>query len=340
MPGMTDTPMAVEASLADEGHPTASSPAISTRRSATRRCRWPARGRPSTPAYAALYLACGESRYVSGTAPAVDGAMGRQLPPILGSPNMGMLDGQVAIVTGSTSGIGRAIAERFAEEGARLVINSVKSVEAGQKLAAELPDAIYVQADVSSDEQCRSLVDGAMGRWGQLDIVVNNAGAAVMLDHGMLDEHTDDVWRQMIDVNLLGPWCLSRAAVAPMRAAGGGSIVNISSLAGVHPTSSGSCIGYGVAKAGLNHLTVLLANVLAQDNIRVNSVAVGPIETPMWGLAADEIRAHRRPHRPRATGNAGRGGQLLPDVRGRGLRDRPGARGGRRDAVPGPALGF
>jgi ketoreductase RED2 len=207
---------------------------------------------------------------------------------------MGMLDGQVAIVTGSTSGIGRAIAERFAGEGARLVINSVKSVEAGQKFAAELPDAIYVQADVSGDEACRSLVDAATERWGRLDIVVNNAGAAVMLDHWKLDEHTDDVWRQMIDVNLLGPWYLSRAAVAPMRAAGGGSIVNISSLAGVHPTASGSCIGYGVAKAGLNHLTVLLANTLGRDNIRVNSVAVGPIETPMWGLAAEEIRERTR----------------------------------------------
>jgi NAD(P)-dependent dehydrogenase (short-subunit alcohol dehydrogenase family) len=109
-----------------------------------------------------------------------------------------------------------------------------------------------------------------------------------------LDEHTDEIWQQMIAVNLLGPWYLSRAAVAPMRAVGGGSIVNISSLAGIHPTASGSCIAYGVAKAGVNHLTVLLANTLGRDNIRVNTVAVGPIETPMWKARADEIRKRTR----------------------------------------------
>jgi ketoreductase RED2 len=203
---------------------------------------------------------------------------------------MGMLSGQVAIVTGSTSGIGRAIAARFAKEGAGIVVNSVRSVDEGKAFAASLPDAVYVRADVSQEAECRSLVDAAVERWGHLDIVVNNAGAAVMLPHHRLEEHSDEIWRQMIDVNLLGPWYLSRAAVGPLRAAGGGSIVNISSLAGVHPTDSGSCIAYGVAKAGLNHLTVLLANTLGRDNIRVNTVAVGPIETPMWKKDADEIR--------------------------------------------------
>lgn len=201
-----------------------------------------------------------------------------------------VLDGRVAIVTGSTSGIGRAIAERFAAEGAGVVLNSVRSVEAGETLARELPDAVYVRGDVSQETACRALVDGALARWGRLDIVVNNAGAAVMLDHHQLDEHTDDVWREMLDVNLLGPWYLSRAAVEPMRAAGGGSIVNISSLAGVHPTGSGSSLAYGVAKAGLNHLTVLLANALGDDNIRVNAIAVGPVETPLWNKQSDEVR--------------------------------------------------
>jgi len=203
---------------------------------------------------------------------------------------MGMLSGQVAIVTGSTSGIGRAIVERFAEEGAGVVVNSVRSVDEGKAFAGSLPDAVYLQADISNEAECRSLVDGAIERWGRLDIVVNNAGAAVMLAHHRLEEHSDEMWRQMIDVNLLGPWYLSRAAVGPLRAAGGGSIVNISSLASLHPTDSGSCIAYGVAKAGLNHLTVLLANTLGRDNIRVNTVAVGPIETPMWKKDGDEIR--------------------------------------------------
>lgn len=207
---------------------------------------------------------------------------------------MGQLDDRVAIITGSTSGIGRGIAERFAAEGAKIVVNSVRSVDEGKAFAASLPEAIYVQADVSDDEQCRGLVAAAVDTWGRLDIVVNNAGAAVMLNHDKLEEHTTDIWRQMLDVNLLGPWYLSRAAIPAMRAAGGGSIVNISSLAGSHPTASGSCIGYGVAKAGLNHLTLLLANVVGKDNIRVNTVAVGPIETPMWKQNAEVIRERTR----------------------------------------------
>lgn len=203
---------------------------------------------------------------------------------------MGLLDGKVAIVSGSVSGIGRAIAERFAAEGAGVVLNSVRSVSEGEALAAALPDAIYVRADVSDDAQARSLVDAALARWGRLDMVVNNAGAAVMLEHRDLDGLTDDIWHQMLDVNLMGTWYLSRAAVEAL-AASGGSIVNITSLAGVHPTGSGSCIAYGVAKAAVNHLTLLLANTLGADGIRVNAIAVGPIETPMWQRDLTEIRA-------------------------------------------------
>jgi ketoreductase RED2 len=202
---------------------------------------------------------------------------------------MGLLDGLVAVVSGSTSGIGRAIAERFAAEGAGVVLNSVRSAEAGKEFAAALPDAVYAQADVASEPQARSLVDAALDRWGRLDIVVNNAGAAVMLDHRDLDGLTDDMWRQMLDVNLMGTWYLSRAAV-PALSVAGGSIVNISSLAGVHPTGSGSSIAYAVAKAAVNHLTVLLANTLGPEGIRVNAIAVGPVETPMWNAGGDQIR--------------------------------------------------
>jgi ketoreductase RED2 len=208
-------------------------------------------------------------------------------------PGAGLLDGLVAVVSGSTSGIGRAIAERFAAEGAGVVVNSVRSVDEGKALAAALPDAVYVRADVSREEQARSLVGAAVDRWGRLDIVVNNAGAAVMLDHRDLDGLTDDMWRSMLDVNLMSAWYLSRAAV-PALSVAGGSIVNISSLAGVHPTGSGSSIAYAVAKAAVNHLTVLLANTLGSEGIRVNAIAVGPIETPMWGLESDQIRAALR----------------------------------------------
>jgi ketoreductase RED2 len=203
---------------------------------------------------------------------------------------MGLLDGKVAVVSGSSSGIGRAIAERFAAEGAGVVVNSVRSVDDGRAVAAALADAVYVRADVSDESQARSLVDAALERWGRVDIVVNNAGGADIIEHRDLDAVTDDVWQRMLQLNLLSAWYLTRAAVAPMRGVGGGSVVNVTSLAGVRPTGSGSCIPYGVAKAGVNHLTVLLANALGEDGIRVNALAVGPVETPMWHRGPEVVR--------------------------------------------------
>ena len=112
-----------------------------------------------------------------------------------------MLDGLVAVVSGSSSGIGRAIAERFAAEGAGVLVNSVRSVDDGTALARSLPDAAYVQADVSDEVQARTLVDTAVERWGRLDILVNNAGGADIIDHRDLDAVTDDVWQRNLSLN-------------------------------------------------------------------------------------------------------------------------------------------
>jgi ketoreductase RED2 len=202
-----------------------------------------------------------------------------------------MLEGKVAVVTGSSSGIGRAIAELFGAEGAGVVVNSVRSVNEGRDLAASLPDAVYVQADVSDQGQARSLVDATVERWGRVDIAVNNAGYADMIDHRDLANLTEEVWRRNLDINLMSAWYVSQAAIPIMQEVGGGSIVNITSLAGVHPTGSGSCIAYGVAKAAVNHLTVLLANAFGEDGIRVNALAVGPIETPMWKMDRNKTQA-------------------------------------------------
>ncbi len=204
---------------------------------------------------------------------------------------MGSLEGMVAVVTGSSSGIGRATAELFAAEGAAVVVNSVRSVDLGQEVAASLRDAIYVQGDVSDDGQARRIVTSALERWGHLDVLINNAGYADMVDHRDLDGLTDEIWRRNLDINLLGSWYMSRAAIPAMQSGGGGSIVNITSLAGVHPTGSGSCIAYAVAKAGVNHLTVLLANAFGQDGIRVNALAVGPVETPMWKMDRNQTQS-------------------------------------------------
>ena len=204
---------------------------------------------------------------------------------------VGLLDGMVAVVTGSSSGIGRSTAELFAAEGAGVVVNSVRSVDAGRALAESLPDAVYVRADVSIEDEARSLVEAAVERWGRVDIVVNNAGYADMIDHRDLEGLTDEIWNRNLGINLMSSWYVSRAAIPVMQKGGGGSITNITSLAGVHPTGSGSCIAYAVAKAAVNHLTVLLANAFGSDGIRVNALAVGPIETPMWNMDRNKTRS-------------------------------------------------
>lgn len=198
--------------------------------------------------------------------------------------------GRVAIVTGSSSGMGRAIARRFAAEGAGVVVNSSKSPEAGERVAAALPDAVYVQADVGDRASAQRVADAALDRWGRIDVVVNNAAVAPMIGHADLDGLTGDVWLRTLAVNLLGPFFLVQAAADALRANGGGAVVNVSSLAGVRGTENASSIAYQVSKSALNHLTVLLANVLGPE-VRVNALAPGRIETPLWGDRRERLLA-------------------------------------------------
>jgi ketoreductase RED2 len=193
----------------------------------------------------------------------------------------------VAIVTGSSSGIGEATARRLASEGAGVVVNSASSVDAGRSVAADLTDAMYVRGDVSDEAQARALVDAAIERWGRLDIVVNNAGWTTVIPHDDLDAVTDDVFRRILDVNLFGTWYLTRAAMPHLAATGDGVVVNVTSVAGVRPT--GSSVPYAVSKAAINHLTVLLANVCGPD-VRVNAVAPGLVATP-WTEDWDNLHA-------------------------------------------------
>ena len=193
------------------------------------------------------------------------------------------LEGKVALVTGSSSGIGEAVARLFAAHGARTVVNSAHSVDAGRQLAESLPDGHYVQADISDEAEARRLIDETVARFGRLDVLINNAGATRVIPHHDLDAVTDEDWQRILGTNVVGTWYVTRAAVAALRADGGGSVVNVTSIAGVRPT--GSSIPYAVSKAGLNHMTVLLANVLGPE-IRVNAVAPGLVDTPWtsdWG---------------------------------------------------------
>lgn len=206
----------------------------------------------------------------------------------------GRLDGKVALVTGSSSGIGAAVAGRLAGLGAAVVVNSARSVPAGEATAAALPGASYIQADVSDPAGAESLVAGAVERHGRLDILVNNAGTTVVIPHRDLDAATDEVWERILRVNVIGTWNVTRAAVPHLEASGAGAVVNVTSIAGVRPT--GSSIPYAVSKAALNHLTLLLANVLG-PKVRVNAVAPGLIDTP-WTETWDEVREAWRQRAP------------------------------------------
>ncbi|HEC09126.1 MAG TPA: SDR family oxidoreductase [Acidimicrobiales bacterium] len=194
-------------------------------------------------------------------------------------------EGKVALVTGSSSGIGEAIARRLAGAGARVVVNSATSVDAGEALAAVLGDAIYHRADISDEEACRAMVSRTVEWGGGLDILVNNAGFTRVIPHGDLDAVTDEVFRRIFDVNVMGTWYLSRAAMAPLRDSGDGSILNVTSIAGVRPV--GSSIPYAMSKAALNHMTRLMANV-AGPEVRVNAVAPGLVRTP-WTADWDTL---------------------------------------------------
>jgi ketoreductase RED2 len=200
------------------------------------------------------------------------------------------LTGRVALVTGSSSGIGAAIAGSFAGLGAHVVVNSVSSVAEGQQLAARLPGATYIQADVADPVRARHLVDATVEQHGRLDIVVNNAGTTTVIPHHDLDAATTEIWEHILAVNVLGTWNVIQAAVPHLRATADGVILNITSVAGVRPV--GSSIPYAVSKAALNHLTVLLANALGPE-IRVHAVAPGLIDTPWtsdWDAVRDTVR--------------------------------------------------
>ncbi|MFE9746844.1 SDR family NAD(P)-dependent oxidoreductase [Saccharothrix saharensis] len=196
-----------------------------------------------------------------------------------------MTDKRVAIVTGSSSGIGSAVARRLAGEGVRVVVNSVRSVEAGRRLAESLPGAIYHQADVAVEEQARGLVRRAVEEFGRLDVLVNNAGATRRIPHADLAAVTPEVWREILGLNVVGTWQTSVAAMPHLRESGEGCIVNVSSVAGSRP--AGSSIPYAVSKAAIEHMTRLLANTVGPE-VRVNAVAPGLIETP-WTRDFTEI---------------------------------------------------
>jgi ketoreductase RED2 len=190
---------------------------------------------------------------------------------------------RVVVVTGSSSGIGEAIARRFGALGATVIVNSSSSVEAGERVAAEIGNgAWYQRADISDREQARDLIDAVIERFGRVDVLVNNAGWTTRVDHGDLDGMTDEIFEKTFDVNVFGTWWLTKAAIPHLRAVEDGNVVTITSIAGLRPV--GSSMAYSMAKAALNQMTLLLAK--SYGPVRFNAVAPGLVATPWtsdWG---------------------------------------------------------
>lgn len=209
------------------------------------------------------------------------------------------LSGKVAIVTGSSSGIGAAVARALGARGASVAVNSNRSVAEGQAVAGSIPGAVYIQGDIAEAAQAAALVEATVKHFGRLDILVNNAGTTTVIPHHDLDAATPEVWRRIFEVNVIGTWTVTVAAVPHLRRSGDGSIVNVTSVAGLRQT--GSSIPYAASKAALNHLTRLLANVVGPE-IRCNAVAPGLIDTP-WTATWEAVRASVQAEAPlRRTG--------------------------------------
>lgn len=187
------------------------------------------------------------------------------------------LAGRVAIVTGSSSGIGEETARRLSALGAAVVVNSASSVAAGNAVADSLPgESLYVQADISDQAQSQKILDATIERFGKLDILVNNAGWTTVVPHHKLDELTDEIFAKTFDVNVYGTWWLTKAAIPLLRQSDDPNVITITSIAGVRPV--GSSMAYSMAKAALNQMTQLLAK--SYGPIRFNAVAPGLVETP------------------------------------------------------------
>lgn len=183
---------------------------------------------------------------------------------------------RVAIVTGGGTGVGQATSMKLAKLGWSVVVNYSRSRDEAESTVASIIDvggqAIAVQGDVATDQDCRQMVDRALTTYGRIDLLVNCAGTTDFIPFQNLDQATDDVWERLYKVNVVGAFHCARAVREPMLATGGGQIINVSSVAA--QLGQGSSIPYCCSKAALDNLTVSLARTFAPQ-IRVNGIAPG-----------------------------------------------------------------
>jgi len=207
---------------------------------------------------------------------------------------MGKLDGKVALISGGARGQGAAEAETFAREGARVVFGDIRDGE-GQKVEATIRanggDAVYVHLDVTNETDWRNAVQTATSRYGKLDILINNA--AIVIPRVPIEERTAAEWDRVMAVNAKGVFLGTKYAIPAMRRAGGGSIVNISSVAGIGQSLHQEP-AYAASKGAIRIFTKVTASQHAKDKIRCNSVHPGPIDTEMLHSAMPDPEVLRR----------------------------------------------
>jgi len=198
---------------------------------------------------------------------------------------MAQLDGKVAIITGAAQGMGESHAHRFVAEGARVVLTDLQE-EAGQAVAKELGEsALFVPQDVREESHWDRVIDATRERFGRLDVLINNAA---IWSTASIESESVERLREILEVNVVGSWWGIRKVIAPMRDAGGGSIVNISSIAGTRGIPEHG--SYGASKWAVRGLAKVAASELGQYGIRVNSIHPGGVkDTGMFLIPEEEM---------------------------------------------------
>lgn len=207
---------------------------------------------------------------------------------------MGKLDGKVALISGAARGQGAAEATTFAQEGAKVVFGDVRDADGRQveaAIRAQGGEAVYVHLDVTNEAAWRHAVQEAVTRYGRLDILINNAG--IIIPRVPIEDRTGDEWDRVMAVNAKGVFLGTKYAIPAMRSAGGGSIVNISSVAGIGQSLHQEP-AYAASKGAVRIFTKVTAAQHAQDKIRCNSVHPGPVDTEMLHQAMPDPEVLKR----------------------------------------------